>query len=368
MPALISSIGTAVPKYNTNQVDIAEFMVDRLSMDDEAARELKILYRASGIKTRYSVLPDFQQNGGMPFFNDGPDRDEPTVASRMTLFKKEALALGISAVKSALDQTNLAPPDFTHLIAVSCTGMYAPGLDIELIEELGFNTNIERTAINFMGCYAAFNALKAANYIVNAEPEAKVMIVCVELCTIHYQDKTDADSLLANALFSDGAAAAIITSGGHGPTELELLQHYADLSLVGKNEMSWNIGDTGFDMKLSGNVPEVIQQGIKQLTSSLLSELPVSLTDIDFYAIHPGGKRIIEVIEKELNILPESNRPAREVLKSYGNMSSPTILFVIKHILNSLSRSDNDKKILCFAFGPGLTMESMLLNIKNNHV
>jgi alpha-pyrone synthase len=368
MPALISSIGTAVPKYSTNQVDIANFMVDRLSLDDDAARELKILYRASGIKTRYSVLPDFQQKGGLLFFNDGKDNIEPTVASRMNLFKKEALALGMSAVKNAIDQTNLTPSDFTHLIAVSCTGLYAPGLDIELIEEIGFNTNIERTAINFMGCYAAFNALKAAKYIVNAEPEAKVMVVCVELCTIHYQDKTDADSLLANALFSDGAAAAIITSGGHGPIELELSQHYADLSLVGKKEMSWNIGDTGFDMKLSGNVPEVIQQGIKELTSSLLHKLPVSLSDIEFFAIHPGGKRIIEVIEKELNISPESNRPAREVLKSFGNMSSPTILFVINHILHSLSSKDDDKKILCFAFGPGLTMESMLLKIKNSHV
>jgi predicted naringenin-chalcone synthase len=190
----------------------------------------------------------------------------------------------------------------------------------------------------------------------------------VELCTIHYQDKTDPDTLLANALFGDGAAAVVMTSGGLAPLELEITQHYADLSLPSKTEMTWNIGDHGFDMKLSGLVPEVIKKGIKQLTHNLLEHLPIDHSEIDFFAIHPGGKRIIEVIEQELDLSPEDNRPAREILRSFGNMSSPTILFVLNYILRDLSADDDDKSVLCFAFGPGLTMESMLLKIRSNNV
>ena len=219
-----------------------------------------------------------------------------------------------------------------------------------------------------MGCYAAFNAIKSGKYIVVAQPDAKVLIVCVELCTIHYQDKTDPDTLLANALFGDGAAAVVMTSGGFADVELAIKQHYSDLSLTAKSEMTWKIGDLGFDMKLSGLVPDAIKEGIRQLTNNLLEHLPINYTEIDFFAIHPGGKRIIEVIEEELHLSQENNNPAREVLKTYGNMSSPTILFVLRQILQGLSDNADGKNILCFAFGPGLTMESMLLEIKAGHV
>ena len=148
------------------------------------------------------------------FFKTEEEKIEPTVATRMQLYKNEALPLAATAIKAALAKTSLQPADFTHLITVSCTGMYAPGIDIELVETMGFRTEIERTNINFMGCYAAFNALKTARYIVEANPAARVLVVCVELCTIHYQDKTDADTLLANALFGDGAAAAVISMLG----------------------------------------------------------------------------------------------------------------------------------------------------------
>jgi predicted naringenin-chalcone synthase len=281
MPAFISSIGTAVPQFATHQQDIASFMIDRLGLNPSEATQLKVLYRASGIQTRYSVLPDFQQNGHDPFFKDGDVLLKPTVGSRMKLYQRESILLAESALKKAIDKVDMPVSDITHLITVSCTGMFAPGLDISLVEKLGLNTHVERTNINFMGCYAAFNAIKAARYIIESNSSAKVAVVCVELCSIHFQDKTDEDTLLANALFGDGAAAMIMTSGGHAGLELEIMDNYSDLSLLAKDEMTWNIGDNGFDMKLSGNVPDIIKSGIHDLTHQLLNKKNRNLSSID---------------------------------------------------------------------------------------
>jgi predicted naringenin-chalcone synthase len=366
MPAFISSLGTSVPSFATEQRKIASFMIDNLELDEMEARDLKVLYRASGIQTRYSVLPDFQQNGHIPFFQSAGEKVMPEVSKRMKLYEKESLKLSVRAFEDALQHSTVRTNDITHLITVSCTGMYAPGLDIELIETLGLSTSVQRTNINFMGCYAAFNALKSAHYIVNADPSAKVAVVCVELCSIHYQDKKDEDTLLANALFGDGAAVALVTSGNCGPIELEITQMFSDLALHAKEEMTWNIGDFGFDMKLSGNVPDIIKDGISELTSHLLSKLSLDLSKIDYFAIHPGGKRILEVIEDELSLTKEDNKYAREILKNYGNMSSPTILFVLHLLWQQLSSDDGGKHVLSFAFGPGLTLESMVLSIKSN--
>lgn len=366
MPAFISSLGTAVPAFATEQRKIASFMIDNLQLNAEEARDLQVLYRASGIQTRYSVLPDFQQNGHVPFFQAQGKKVMPEVSKRMKVYEKESLKLSMSAFEDALNNCELAPSEITHLITVSCTGMYAPGLDIELIEGLGLKTSIQRTNINFMGCYAAFNALKSAYYIVNADPDANVAVVCVELCSIHYQDKTDEDTLLANALFGDGSAVALVTAGKRGPVELEITRMFSDLALHAKEEMTWHVGDFGFNMKLSGNVPDVIQEGISELTSHLLSSLSLDLSRIDFFAIHPGGKRILEVIEDELSLSKEDNKYARHILKNFGNMSSPTILFVLHRLWQQLSSLDDGKNVLSFAFGPGLTLESMLMSVKTH--
>ena len=366
MTSYISTIKTAVPQYRSEQADIADYMVNHLGLTGSDEKGLRVLYRASGIKTRYSVLPDFTKDQTPKFFVNGSGNINPSVSPRMEIYQRKSIELAKESLLSALKSIEMTRDQITHLVTVSCTGMYAPGLDIDLIEQIGLNTSVQRTSINFMGCYAAFNALKAANYIVKSDPFAKVAVVCVELCSIHFQEKRDDDTLLANALFGDGAAAAIITSGGHAARELELVQQYSDLALNGKKEMTWNIGDLGFEMKLSGNVPEVIREGIHALTRRLLAMMGISQEEIGFYAIHPGGKKILEAIESELGLSKEDNYHAREVLKTHGNMSSPTILFVLKSILESLSKEDNDKNILSFAFGPGLTMESMILKTHVN--
>ena len=355
MPAYIHSISTSVPPYVSSQEQIADFMITNLDLDDGEKRKLRVLYRASGIGQRYSVLEDFSRSlNGKSFFKEDAF---PSAKPRMELFQKNAITLASDASLGAIKRSSVAPSEITHLIAVSCTGMYAPGLDIELIQQLGLKTETERTSINFMGCYASFNALKVASNIVKANHEATVLVVCVELCSIHLQDATDDDSLLSNAIFGDGAAALIIR-GFKKKGSLELIKFHSDLALAGKQEMGWFIGDSGFEMKLSTKVPSVIEEGIGELTQRLLENTRLSLSEISFFAIHPGGKKILEVIEKKLGISKEQNSYAREVLRNYGNMSSPTVLFVLKRIFDELSEEDHGSHILSFAFGPGLTLES----------
>ncbi|MEM6815503.1 MAG: type III polyketide synthase [Bacteroidota bacterium] len=360
MAAFIQSISTTLPPYSTKQNQIANFMVRNLNLDRNEERKLRVLYRASGIGQRYSVLQDFSKNlNGKSFFKK---KAFPSAKPRMTLYQQHAIKLAKDACSQALWEASSNPHEITHLIAVSCTGMYAPGLDIELIESLGLKTNIQRISINFMGCYAAFNALKTASTIASANNEANILIVCVELCSIHLQDKKDDENFLANAIFGDGAAALVVNSR-KGKKALELSSFYSDLALAGKDEMGWYIGDYGFEMRLSAKVPGVIRDGIRELTLRLLQKIDLDISDIDFFAIHPGGKRILEVIEDELHLTKDQNAPAWNILKTYGNMSSPTVLFVIKQIFDGLKQEDDQKHILSFAFGPGLTLESAIIKV-----
>ncbi|MEQ8627684.1 type III polyketide synthase [Ekhidna sp.] len=358
MPTYINTIETALPANLADQNQIADFMVDHLGLDEREEKKLRVLYRASGIKQRYSVLRDFAENlNGQSFFKEDAF---PSAKPRMLIYQKHAINLAKQASEKAIGVSDIEKDQITHLIAVSCTGMYAPGLDIELIEHLGLSTSTQRTSINFMGCYAAFNAMKVANNIISSNPDAKVLIVCVELCSIHLQEKKDDENLLANAIFGDGAAAMILTSSSSSKS-LEMRNFFSDLALDARDEMGWYIGDHGFEMHLSSKVPDVIKDGIGELTTRLLEKIQLEVADIDFFAIHPGGKRILDVIEAKLSISKEQNAAAREILRTHGNMSSPTVLFVIKKILEGMTPDDNQKHLLSFAFGPGLTMESAVL-------
>jgi len=366
MRAYINQIGTAVPKNKIAQCKIADFMGRALQLDSHERRRLDVLYRACGIQTRHSVISDYGND--VKDYSFFPKNDQlepfPQVANRMKVYEEEAAGLCLEAIETTL------PGDFnkksiSHLITVSCTGMYAPGLDIELTKKLGLRSTVNRTAINFMGCYGAFNGLKLAASIVTADPAAKVLLVSVELCTIHFQNRKDPDTLLANALFGDGAAAALISNQPTGKC-LKMEGFHTDIAFDGNNEMAWQIGNHGFEMKLSTLVPDIIEKHIKQLTDRLLENYAAGADEIDHYAIHPGGKKILEVIEKELGITKEKNDEAYRVLKEYGNMSSPTVLFVLKQVFDKLDDSNVGQQVLSFAFGPGLTLESMLLKYCHN--
>ncbi|MEO6836982.1 MAG: 3-oxoacyl-[acyl-carrier-protein] synthase III C-terminal domain-containing protein, partial [Ginsengibacter sp.] len=249
------------------------------------------------------------------------------------------------------------------LITVSCTGMSAPGLDLQIMETMDLPINIFRTSVNFMGCYAAIHAMKLADAFCKNDKKAKVVIVCTELCTLHFQKDTTADNIASGLLFGDGSAAILVT---HNEDKLEglMIKHfYSEVGFNGKEDMSWELSSSGFLMKLSGYVPDLIEKGFNGLLKNALQNADMNQEDISHWCIHPGGKRILSSIEKSTSISTEDLQYSYRVLNDFGNMSSPTILFVLKEIMNSLEK-DKEEMINIFgaAFGPGLTMETFILS------
>ena len=366
MKSFLCAIGTANPPHALPQQQIADFMAEALQLDTSETRKLKALYRVSGIEQRHTVVPDYgRQNGEYEFYPNTPGLAPfPTVGDRMHLFREAALPLSVAAAQDCLAQLPNVPTDqITHLITVSCTGMYAPGLDIELVKALGLSTQVQRTCIYFMGCYAAFNALKAADNICRSTPDARVLIVCTELCTLHFQNKPDHDHVVSNALFADGAAAVLVSPEPLSPLSLQVDAFHCDLAPSGEKEMAWHINDFGFEMTLSSYVPALIKQGIGHLTQTLLQKLNLHLPDVNLFAIHPGGRKILEVIEQALGISTAQNRHAYQILRQFGNMSSATVLFVLQALWQDAQVEQHGAPVVSFAFGPGLTLESMLLSV-----
>jgi predicted naringenin-chalcone synthase len=364
----ILSIGTANPQTKVSQTTIAEFMAKAMELTEHDVRLLRTIFRASSIQQRYTVVEDYNKTDGFTFYANTSNLNPlPSTKDRMQLYKKYALPLALSAIENCFEKRpEINKNNVSHLITVSCTGMYAPGLDLELVKALSLSSSVERTSINFMGCYAAFNAMKLANAICDKNENASVLIVCLELCSIHFQREATEDNMLANALFGDGCASLIVQAKKQPGFNLKFESFFCDIKNEGENEMAWEIGNLGFEMKLSSYVPTIIESGIASLTASLLKNTMLELKDISFFAIHPGGKRILEVIERQLGLTKEQNKFAYSVLQNFGNMSSPTVLFVLNEVWKSLEKQDNNKRIMSFAFGPGLTLESMILKIEND--
>ncbi|UJP65971.1 type III polyketide synthase [Mongoliitalea daihaiensis] len=352
----IVSIGTANPGTAIPQMRIADFMKLAHGLDPTDARKLQFVYRQSGIEKRYSVLDDFNHTDpeNFTFF---PKNEHllpfPGTKARMTVFQQQALPLAQKAISTCLIDGETYPDEITHLILVSCTGMYAPGLEIDIIQQLGLRSSVERYAIHFMGCYASFNAIRLADRLCDATADAKVLIVSVELCTIHFQREFTEDNLLANAIFADGAAAALVCRSDDG---LKIKGFDSALFPEGASDMAWSIGDVGFEMRLSKYVPELLGKGLHQSHAYL--ETKFNLSSISNFAIHPGGKQILQKVEEAFGIGATQNLFSHEVLRAYGNMSSTTILFVLDRWLQD-QKSSGD--ILAMGFGPGLTLETLLL-------
>ncbi len=352
----IVSIGTVNPGAPIPQLQISRFMKMAHELDDIDARKLNFVYRHSGIESRHSVLEDFKYEdpSDFSFFPNNKSLEPfPSTQQRMAVFKEEAAGLAIIAINKCLAKTNIKPSDISHLILVSCTGMYAPGVEIEIIHHMGIRKNVERYAIQFMGCYASFNAIKLADRICDSDPAAKVLLVSVELCTIHFQKLYNEDNLIANAIFGDGAAAALICKENSG---LQIKKYNSQLVKEGEQDMAWSVGNFGFEMRLSKYVPELLNSGIKRLYSQL--EELFEFSKIPHFAIHPGGKQILSKVEEAFGIKSDQNQPSHEVLSSCGNMSSATILFVLEKWLDN---PDKIGEILAMGFGPGLTLETLLL-------
>jgi predicted naringenin-chalcone synthase len=356
MNSSIVSIGVSNPGKPISQSEISRFMQLAHQLDELESRKLQFFYRMSGIDFRYSVLDDFEKRdpADFSFFPKSKDLNPyPSTKARMEVFQKEAPKLSLEACQSALYQANIHPKEVTHLILISCTGMVAPGVELDLVHQMEMNPTVERYCIHFMGCYAAFTGLKLADKILKAEPEAKVLVVAVELCTLHFQKEYTEDNLLANSLFGDGAAAALLMKSEKG---LAIKNYLSQILREGEKDMAWGIGDFGFEMRLSQYIPALLDQGIHQLREVFESKF--GLSKITQFAIHPGGKQILQKVQVAFGLAPEVNRHSMEVLKNHGNMSSVSILFVLEKMLKDTSVQED---ILAMGFGPGLTLETLLL-------
>ncbi len=353
--ANIISIGTALPQYCHQQNVIVKFMQKAFMLDESDARKLAFLYKRSGIQKRYSVLDDFAKPENEWDFVI-PDYT-PSLDDRMKLFQQYAPVLSATAVKKTIAGF-IDTSQITHLITVSCTGMSAPGLDLQIAEALQLKSNLFRTSVNFMGCYAAIHALKMAQMICSFSVDANVVIVCTELCTIHFQQQYTQDNAASSLLFGDGSAAVLISNTITSPNSLTLKSFYSEVCYKGKEDMSWQLSNSGFLMKLSAYIPQLIHEDISDLVDKALKHCHLEKDEITHWCIHPGGRKILDVIKQQLSLNSEDLSCSRKVLSEYGNMSSPTILFVLKEIMEGIRHTPAN--IFGVAFGPGLTMETFI--------
>jgi len=350
--AYINRVATAVPPYDVH--DAFRRFAQSLFKDRRNGILFRRMADRADIEHRYSSLAPSNQPEGetvdaQRFYVRG---NFPDTAARMRRFEQEAPAL----VQSAVERLRMDGERnrITHLLMTCCTGFSAPGLDLEIVETCRLPSAIERTMIGFMGCYAAINALKLARHIVRSEPRARVLIVNVELCTLHMKETSDIEQVLSFLLFGDGCAACLVTADPIG-TALDSFR--AVLVPDTRDLITWNIRDYGFDMVLSGRVPATIQIALHDHMGEILNGTPAEA--IDLWAVHPGGRTVLDAVEQAFGLAPAALMASREVLRRYGNMSSATVMFVIEKLMQSRVRG---RKGCAMSFGPGLIAETMLFH------
>jgi len=380
MSLLIRGLGTAVPDCQLPQADAEQ--VGRILCTDRPsqAEMLNVLYRQTGIATRYIVIDRtvvddvlHHTRHSESVFLARSDRPEgPTTGQRMAEYAQRVLPLALRAAQRALDESAIAPERLTHLVTVSCTGFAAPGYDIGLFKALGLRPTVQRTHVGFMGCHGALNGLRVARAFTAADPHACVLLVAVELCSLHYSYGWNTKRLVANALFADGAAAVVGTAGGGSGTAGGGSGTAGGTDTAGpawicrangsclfpdsEDAMTWTIGDAGFEMTLSTRVPNLIGKHLRPWLESWLDTQGLSLERVRSWAVHPGGPRILTDVAESLGLPQASMDVARQVLRECGNMSSPTVLF----LLQRLRTSGAELPCVALGFGPGLVVEAAL--------
>lgn len=358
LPARILGLASALPAYAYAQADLSQTLLRLVPLPQDEAERFKRMSIASAIGTRYSVLPDYQGGAERLLYHDNLSFDpSPSLEDRMACYHQLAPPLALQAVAKLLANQPLKRDQITHLITVSCTGLAAPGLDLMLLRSLELPLSTHRSAVNFMGCYAAMHGLKQADAICRADPKALVLVVCVELCTLHFQKDANPDNLAASLLFADGAAAALV-AGAEIETaskSLILSGFYSEIVPQGWQDMAWQLSGQGFLMRLSAYVPELLRQGLRQLVGQALKPHGLDIPDIGHWALHPGGRKILDYAWGELKLPDGALDCSYQVLKNCGNMSSATILFVLEQLWPQLQP---EAPLFAAAFGPGLTMET----------
>lgn len=364
MTVHLHAFETSVPETRYDQGWAGELMERHCTERRGMRRIIRSIYRNSGIETRHSVIRDFEEDAGSPLFFEDPETLLPTPGTRTRneIYTREARHHYEALARGLIDQVPWATPDrITHVVTVSCTGFFAPGPDYHVVRALGLPDTTQRYHLGFMGCYAAFQGLRMAESFCRVDPDAVVLVLCVELCTLHLRFTENTDDLIAGAVFADGGAGALVSartpdSEAEGRT-LEFGSFHTDLTEEGEEDMAWTIGDDGFRMKLSTYVPQIIEANLGPVLGALLGRAGIEADDIPWWAIHPGGRAILDRVEESMGLDPEQLGASREVLRRYGNMSSATVLFVLKELLQG-GRVRPGDPVLAMAFGPGLTIES----------
>lgn len=402
----IHAIGAAVPQTVLRQDNAREIFRSQAGCSPLTRRLIGATFDASAINTRHTVIEEFE----------GASREEatfvdadgailsPSTAARNAVYTREAGALGLRAASRALgDLPGLDPSEFTHVVTVSCTGFSAPGLDVDLVRGLGLRPDARRLHVGFLGCYGAFPALHHAVSVCRSEPNAVVLLVCVELCSLHLRVSDDRDAILASSVFADGAAAAVVSArdlasenvasetdaardaGPAGAAEpavagsaprapararLEVATMKSLLTEATSEHMSWTIGDLGFEMVLSSYVPRILEakivDALEPLRRARPDLVPGPWADI-WWAIHPGGRSILDRVQHALGLDESGLMASRAVLREFGNMSSATVLFILQRLLREAERAPTGRpRTICSAaFGPGLTVESALFVLRS---
>lgn len=359
-PVHLLGIGTARPPYAVNQ-DRAVEMVKSFSLDSpELERLVPLIYQKSSVQQRGLVV--LEQNGSnlIPTKTFSPIKDAedqgPTTEERMNIYKREAPPLAIEASRNAMEQAQIRAAEIIHLITVSCTGFSAPGFDIALIKSLGLSNKVSRTHVGFMGCHGVFNAFRIAQALASQEKKGSVLISSVELCSIHMAYGADPAQIVANALFSDGASSAVLSSEKRGKHKWRLRASGSYLFENSEHLMGWEIGNHGFRMNLSPEIPKMINAYLKGFLATWLIRQNLAISEIQSWAVHPGGPRILNAVHSALNLKPDALSSSRRILTNYGNMSSATVLYIVSDLIQ------NHSKLPCVAlgFGPGLNLEIAL--------
>jgi len=350
-PVCIDRIATATPPHDVH----AAFVEYASSMlrDRRSRSLLRHMEQRSGIEHRYSYI---QADGELaPHSLDGHELFRagqfPATGKRMEYFEAFAPHL----LRCALDRLALNSEErrgIRHIIVTCCTGLFAPGLDFAAIEHLQLDPGTERTMVGFMGCYAAINGLKLARHIVRSEPEGSVLMINLELCTLHFQETQELEKVLSFLIFADGCAACLVRAGGHGLA----LDSFRAIGVPGTQDLIlWRIGDSGFDMELSGKIPGELRRTLHERARELDPG-----SDLDLWAVHPGGRSILDAVGEGLGLAAGKLEASRSILRRYGNMSSATVMFVLEEIMRTARQGQRG---CAMSFGPGLTAETMNFHV-----
>ena len=359
----VTSIATAAPSHVLTQNQAAELACELGDVDQRKERTVNVLYRRTGVQNRYTCVPyeiarEWYRNSIIQSDSGKPAADSagPSTAQRMQWYAEFAPAIATESACKAIAASDFSAADVTHLVTVSCTGFFAPGLDIELIQRLGLPSTTQRLQVGFMGCHGAINGLRAAKAICDADPTAVVLLNATELCSIHYHFAWGSERLVGNSLFGDGSGSVVLACS-EKETDWKLIDTGSCLIPDSKQAMSWDIGDLGFEMMLSAKIPDLIRSSLRPWLADWLAQRGETIESIQHWAVHPGGPRVLDAVEECLELPENATELSREVLRDYGNMSSPTVLFILERLRETLAGP-----CVVLGFGPGLMAEIALIS------